>query len=601
MKRNLILMIAMLLSTTYLLLAQTYNHFGPDGFVKIEENSGGFFADLDSGDRFGRDHDLAGDVNGDGIQDIIIGARSDDDGSTDAGAVYIVFMNRDGTVQSNQKISMLEGGFNETLSDGSFFGYGVAGIGDYDIDGIPDVAVSAPSRNGNSLYILHLNRDGTVKSYVENSDIIAQGLTAVGDLNGDGRVDLVACDPNSDQGGMNRGAISILFFDETSQLIPENTVTISSTAGGFGEGLVNNDMFGGREVAMLGDINGDGTLELAVAAFMSDGGKGAVWILSLDPIDFNVVDKVKIGEGLNGFVDILSDEQNSNGSFGAQFGHSMCAPGDLNGDGIPDLITGANQQAQGEAYILYLNSDKTVKTYSKIDENEGGFDFEFDPNDLERFSRSISFLGDFRGDGGISVNFGGGVGQGGTGALYLLSFRPCDIIQEPGLNHWDGGNTLFSNWNHSMQTLTSDSLTLEQCTTKAFETNAPHMTFNFNDGRCICKDDSAVLNESIEQSTAFIISCNNENVTTHTNELNFEYPATIYPNPTDSEITFKTTETLFFQNDKIMLYNLMGELLHTSNISRQQSQVDLSDYPSGLYLVQAHIKSVTQTFKVFKE
>lgn len=150
------------------LMAQTSTVFGPDGFVTIENGSGGFVANLESGDRFSRDHDAIGDVNGDGVTDLVVGARSDDDGETDAGAVYILFMNSDGTVASNQKISMLEGGFNETLNASNFFGYGVAGIGDYDGDEIPDIAVSAPSPPNNSLYIIHLNANGTVKDFVKN-------------------------------------------------------------------------------------------------------------------------------------------------------------------------------------------------------------------------------------------------------------------------------------------------------------------------------------------------------------------------------------------------------------------------------------------------
>jgi len=511
----------------------------PDGYVRIEEGSGGFFADLDAGDRFSRDHDVIGDVNDDGILDVVIGARSDDDGQRDAGGIYVVFMSNDGTIQGNQKISMLEGGFEETLLEGNFFGYGVAGIGDYDGDDIPDIAVSAPSSANRALYIIHLNRDGTVKSFMKNEGIIAQGLSAVGDLNNDGKIDLVACNPNSSDGGRNRGAISILFFDDASQVIPGSTVNISSTSGGFGDGLVDNDRFGGREVAMLGDIDSDGTLEMAVGAFMSDGGKGAVWILSLDPDNFNVVEKLKITEGLNGFNDALVTDPNPNGSAGAQFGHAMCAAGDLNGDGTIDLITGANQQGLGDAYILYLNSDKTVKTYTKIDEAEGGFNLEFDAGDEERFSRSLSFIGDLRGDGTIAVNVGGGVGPGGTGTLYLLFLKPCDFDQEPGLNHWSGGNTLFTNWSHNAQALTSDSLTFEQCTFKA---DAPYMTYNFNDGRCICKDSTAVLTVSTELSTAFTNQCSSGLVATNTNEPSTDNAMVVYPNPTRSEVVISTTE-----------------------------------------------------------
>lgn len=581
--------------------SQTLTQFGPDGFVRIEEGSGGFIADLDAGDRFSRDHDVIGDVNGDGVLDIIIGARSDDDGGTDAGAAYIVFMNNDGTVQANQKISALEGGFNETLLENNFFGYGVAGIGDYDNDNVPDIAVSAPASGNRALYIIHLNRDGTVKSYVKNSDIIAQGLSAIGDLNNDGKIDLVACDPNSDLGGSNRGSISILFFNDNSEVITNNIVTISSDTGGFGEGLENNDRFGGREVAMLGDIDNDGTQEMAVGAFMSDGGKGAIWILSLDPNNYNVVSKLKITEGLNGFNESLVTDVNPNGTAGAQFGHAMCAAGDLNGDGIIDLISGANQQGLGDAYVLYLNSDKTVKTYTKIDELEGGFNLVFDAGTEERFSRSLSFIGDLRGDGSMAVNIGGGVGPAGTGTLYLLFFKPCDFIQEAGFNHWNGGNTLFTNWNHSMQMVTGDSLSFEQCTFKAFETDAPYITYNYNDGRCICKDSTAILNVSSELSTAFSNACSSGLITSNNNVYNPEQSVSIYPNPTTSDLLIKTNESSFSDNDKVELYNLTGHLLHTSRITSQETTLRLGSYPSGIYLLSTNIGGIYKTTKVVKE
>ena len=399
-------------------------NYEAEGYVKIENGLSGLVADLDAGDRFARDHDAVGDVNGDGVIDYVIGARSDDDGGEDAGAVYILFMNNDGSVLSNQKISNLEGAFNETLNAGNFFGYGVAGIGDYNDDGIPDIAVSSPTPPNNSLYVIHLNENGTVHSYVKNENIVAQGLTAIGDINSDGRIDLVACNPSSDDGGLNRGAIEILFLDDASKVMSTNTVTISSTQGNFGVGLEDGDEFGGREAAILGDIDNDGSVELAVGAFKSDGGKGAIWILSLDAITFEVVSKVKITEGLNGFSETLDLETNPNGTTGAQFGHAMCAAGDIDGDGIIDLVSGANQQNEGNGYILYLNIDKTVKAFDKISATEGGFDLDLGSHD--RFARSISYVGNLKGDGSIAINFGGGVGIGGTGSLYTLFFRPKD-------------------------------------------------------------------------------------------------------------------------------------------------------------------------------
>ncbi|MFQ3296111.1 MAG: hypothetical protein ACI9WV_000002 [Patiriisocius sp.] len=560
--------------------------------MKIENNSGGFVANLDSGDRFSRDHDQAGDINGDGVIDLVMGARSDDDGATDAGAVYILFMNTDGTVQSNQKISAIEGGFTDTLDSGDFFGYGVAGIGDYDNDNIPDIAVTAVNR----IYIIHLNRAGTVKNFVKNLNINSQGLSAIGDLNNDGRIDLVASQSGSNAGGTQRGAIQILFFDNTSNVINSSTVTISSTQGGFGTGLQDNDRFGGREVAMLGDINNDGTKELAVGAFMSDGGKGAIWILSLDNTTFNVVSKLKITEGLNGFTDTLTTGENPNGTAGANFGHALCKVGDLNGDGVPDLMTGANQQNEGWGYILYLNADKTVKTYTRINNTDGGFGLVLDSE--ERFSRSISFVGDLRGDGTVAVNYGGGAG--GTGTLYLLFLKPCDFNQQPGFIRWSGGNIFFSNWNHNTQTVTG-TLSFEQCTFKAFETDATYMTYNYNDGRCICMDSTAVLATSTELSTAFSNECYSGLLSTNLIDAGTKSQSIIYPNPTNSKLIVKTYQTSFSERDRIQLFSVIGEQLYSSSINSKQTTVDLSYLPQGTYILTTSINGTQKTFKILKE
>ena len=572
--------------------AQTTTQWGPDGYVKIENGSGGFIANLEPGDRFSRDHDVIGDVNGDGILDLVIGARSDDDGATDAGAVYIVFMNANGTVQSNQKISMLEGNFNEILNTNNFFGYGVAGIGDYDGDTIPDIAVSAPSSSNNAIYIIHLNANGTVKDFVKNNNVTGFGLSAIGDINNDGRIDIVACDPGSDVGGMNIGAISILFLDSSSQVIPSQTVLINPLSGGLGTGLVAGDEFGGREVAMLGDIDNDGTLELAVGAFMSDGGKGAVWILSLDNTTFNVVSKLKITEGLNGFTDALTLGSNPNGTSGASFGHALCKVGDLNGDGVPDLMTGANQQNEGWGYILYLNANKTVKTFTRINNTDGGFGLSLDAE--ERFSRSISFVGDLRGDGTIAVNYGGGAG--GTGTLYLLFFKPCQFDQQSGFNRWSGGNTLFSNWNHPTQSLTGPALTFEQCTFKAFETDAAHVTYNYNDGRCICMDANSILVTSTEMSTAYSNECYSGflGIDTFLNDFAIE----IFPNPATSTVTINLKNTITIGNYTLDLYSSTGKLLYSTKSNNQFQKIDVSNYASGLYFLFIEINGTKNSYKI---
>lgn len=571
-----LLFITIGLSYSQLAFSQTSTQFGPDGHVTIENGSGGFIANLESGDRFSRDHDAIGDVNGDGIIDLAVGARSDDDGATDAGAVYILFMNNDGSVQSNQKISMLEGGFNETLNESNFFGYGVAGIGDYDGDTIPDIAVSSPVPPNNSIYIIHLNANGTVKDFVKTTGITAQGLSAIGDINNDTRIDLVACNPSSNAGGTQRGAIDLIFFDSNSELMPGSTVTISSTQGGFGAGLANGDRFGGREVAMMGDIDNNGSLEMAVGAFLSDGGKGALWILSLNPNTFLVESKLKITEGMSGFTDSLTTGANPNGTEGANFGHAVCAPGDLNGDGIPDLITGANQQNEGYGYILYMNADGTVKTYTRINNTDGGFGISLDAE--ERFSRSISFVGDLRGDGTLAVNLGGGAG--GTGTLYLLFFKPCVFTAEAGNYFWSAGTTLFSNWDHTLQTLTGDSLTFEQCTFKAFENDASFITYNPADGRCICKDDSAILTASTELSTAYTNACYSGFSVGVEDQQQETFK--IYPNPTTGTVQIDFPNAV---ERTVEVYDLTGKSILSERTKSEQANFNLHSVETGVYLL----------------
>jgi hypothetical protein len=572
-------------------ISQNTIQFGPDGFVKIVEGSGGFEADLDPGDRFSRDHDQAGDINGDGIIDLVVGARSDDDGATDAGAVYILFMNHDGTVQGNQKISMLEGGFTDTLHEGNFFGYGVAGVGDIDSDGTPDIAVTSPVSPNQSLYIIHLYSDGTVKDFIKHENISGQGLAAITDLDHNGTIDLVACNPLSDAGGTDRGSIEILLLDHNSNI--SSSVQINSLVGGFDTGLSDFDQFGGRDAAFLGNIDNDETVELAVPAFMADSGRGVIWILSLDTINFHVVEKIKIGQGEGGFHDILTADPNPNGTAGANFGHALCAVGDLNGDGIADLATGANQQDEGYGYILFLNSDKTVKSHVKINNNNGGFDLILEPE--ERFSRSMSFVGDLRGDGSVAINFGGGAG--GTGTLYLLFFKPCDFASISNNLQLTNGNILFSNWNENTQSLSGDSLSFEQCTYKVFETNAPYMIYDEFSGSCICLDSSADMISGSSIWQQFQNGCYEGSFPTATSNevvLNSFY---IYPNPVISELHI-ISERNSSDKTNIFLFDLTGQIvLHEEMYGHNLTISNLGNIKTGAYILQI-ITENNQTQKV---
>ena len=203
-----------------------------------------------------------------------------------------------------------------------------------------------------------------------------------------------------------------------------------------------------------------------------------------------------------GFDETIPLATNANGTTGGHFGHALVAAGDLNADGIPDLITSANQYDDGVGYILYLNTDKTIKTFTRMTAEEGGFDLPLELD--ERFGRSISIVDDNRVNGQIVVNMGGGAG--GTGAVYALEFQACEYQKQDTNMFWDEGTTLFSNWDHATQNVTGP-LSYEQCVLKTVENDAPNMTFQESDGRCIVKDASAVLSISSEGSSAYVRSC----------------------------------------------------------------------------------------------
>ena len=113
-----------------------------------------------------------GDLNRDGINDIAVGSPYDHDGGYNTGAVYILFLNSDGTVKSHQKISSAQGNFSPKLEPGDMLGHALTPIGDLNGDGINDIAVGSPYSDSQnkvlpdtgSIHILFLNSDGTVKS-----------------------------------------------------------------------------------------------------------------------------------------------------------------------------------------------------------------------------------------------------------------------------------------------------------------------------------------------------------------------------------------------------------------------------------------------------
>mgnify|MGYP002682495541 CR=1 FL=1 len=293
-------------------------------YQKISDTEGNFTAPLWSSGCFGMSVGAIGDVDNDGVTDIVIGEPFDKEVGNRTGSVFTILMESSGTVTSHQEINLLTvtfpyGSDIHLLQDMDAYGRAVASPGDLDNDGVADLAVGAPSddshaRDEGCVYVQLLNADGSVKSLhriTEGSGgftgLIGAGaqfgisVSAAGDVDDDGVEDILVGETNDSDGGGARGAVWVLLMN-TDGTVKANQ-KISDTQGNFAGILDNNDNFG-VAVSNIGDLDNDGVEDIAVGAHGDDDGgaeRGAVWILFLT-INGTVKDFQKISNTQGGFT-----------------------------------------------------------------------------------------------------------------------------------------------------------------------------------------------------------------------------------------------------------------------------------------------------------
>ncbi|MHC4880693.1 MAG: beta strand repeat-containing protein, partial [Planctomycetota bacterium] len=387
--------------------------------------------------------------------DIAVGATGDDNPQPQDGAVYVLFLNANGTVKSQTKISNgLNGLTAGSLDVGDRFGSAVAGLGDLDGDGVADLVVGAlgdgvasGSAGTGAVHVLLLNADGTVKSQtkisdglngltagsLELSDLFGSAVASLGDLDGDGVVDIAVGALNDENTDSGEGAVYVLFLNANGTV--KSQVKISDGLNGLAAGsLRGSDRFGSA-VASLGDLDGDGVADIAVGARSGentdipgfDFEEGAVYVLFLNS-NGTVKNQVKISDGLNGLApDTL-------GRFD-HFGSAVASLGDLDGDGVVDIAVGAESESRasdnGAVYVLLLNADGTVKSQAKISDGLG-----LPPGSLDRsdfFGSAVAGLGDLDGDGVVEIAVGAKEDENtdtSEGAVYILSITNTKGVNE---------------------------------------------------------------------------------------------------------------------------------------------------------------------------
>jgi len=391
----------------------------------------------------------AGDVNGDGFDDVIIGAiYADPNGLIDAGSSYVVFGSQAGFAPSID-LAILNGinGFTiNGIAAGDELGSSVSGAGDINGDGLDDLIIGAVSANPDGLqdagqsYVVFGSNNGFPSSLnvsdldgnngftidgIAEEDESGVSVSAAGDVNGDGIDDLIIGAYGADPNGESKAGQSYVVFGSTGGFAP--TLNLSSLAGtnGFAiNGIAEGDF--SSQVSAAGDINGDGFDDLIIGAYGADPNgnayAGTSYVVFGSPEAFPANLNLSALDGTNGFA--------INGIAAYDLsGFSVSSAGDFNGDGIDDLIIGAPvaDNVAGQSYIVF-GSTEGFSASINLSELDGTNGFALNGVNAYDFSSiSVSAAGDINGDGLddliIGASYADPNGNTASGSSYVVFGR----------------------------------------------------------------------------------------------------------------------------------------------------------------------------------
>lgn len=328
---------------------------------------------------FGYSISAAGDVNGDGFDDIIIGAKAANfTGQNGSGASYVVF-GKGTAFSTTMNVNSLDGTNGFRIVDSTIYeatGYSVSGLGDINNDGYDDLIIGAPYASTNATqngaaYVVFGQAGGFSANLDLTSMSISQGfrldgkyrfdqtgvsVSSAGDVNGDGYDDIIIGADDTDHNGVHSGSAYIVFGKAGGYSATIDLESLNGSDGfridGTGNLNPNISTFGnsvGANVSSAGDINGDGYADLLVGSNFSNfnsTNSGSSYVIYGHAGDFAANMLTSELDGTNGF--------RIDGSYNYYMGKANGAVGDINGDGFDDIIVGSSSiSPRGEAYILY--------------------------------------------------------------------------------------------------------------------------------------------------------------------------------------------------------------------------------------------------------
>ena len=390
----------------------------------------------------------AGDVNGDGIEDLFIGAFKNDEGGHDAGAAYIIYGRTDGfgSVIDLYDLDLSVGVklVGEEAED--YASFWVASAGDVNGDGRNDLIMGAPQNggvtHGGAAYVIY-GRDSDFTGKIDlgaldssmgfritgaaPTDLTGYGVSSAGDINNDGFADLIVGAPQNNGAGADAGLTYVLYGRsdigniDLAALTPQQGFAIRGEAAGD---------YAGYNVFTAGDVNADGFDDIIIGAPYNDAGgsdAGAAYVVFGKAGAFAPVVDLAALNGTNGFK--IQGE-----AFGDQAGACVATAGDVNGDGYADLLVGSwtsslSGTISGAAHILFGGASfGSVVNLAGLDAHVGLRIRGEAAGDIT--GRAVSAAGDMNGDGYDDLAVGSpwnAVAGEQSGAAYVIYGRPTNL------------------------------------------------------------------------------------------------------------------------------------------------------------------------------